>query len=378
MCKTKFRVSHIITKFGILNMVYCSLLRGLQRQEQLFRLRPRNRTHRGRTYTEGDTTKNGPSPDLSSKPDPPPTNTSSAINAGNMPASPMRSSKSPHYGYSIALGGLCSALLWAIYELGKPERDQSGQPIEDELSMLPLAQQYIKRMWISLQYYQKMLEEPVPSKLLPDVMQAPYIQPRYTLVLEMKDVLVHPDWTYQTGWRFKKRPGVDYLLQQCSKHFEIIVYTAEQGTTVFPILDALDPNGYIRYRLVRGATQFIDGHHIKNLNSLNRNLKRVIVVDWDKNATCLHPDNTFAMARWLGNDDDVELFDLMAFLQIIAENEIDDVRSVLHYYRQFENPIQQFKENQRMLLEKTQEKMEPQRTASKRWPYSLMGGGTKH
>ncbi|XP_034473074.1 mitochondrial import inner membrane translocase subunit TIM50-A isoform X2 [Drosophila innubila] len=153
------------------------------------------------------------------------------------------------YGYSLVVGGLCGTVMWAIYEMGKPEEDHLGRSIEDDLSSLSIPQQYIQRMWHSLNYYQKMLEEPMPTRLLPDIVQAPYVQPRYTLVLEMKDVLVHPDWTYQTGWRFKKRPGVDHFLKQCSKHFEIIVYTAEQGMTAFPILDALDPNGYIRYRL---------------------------------------------------------------------------------------------------------------------------------
>ncbi|XP_062142208.1 mitochondrial import inner membrane translocase subunit TIM50-A [Drosophila sulfurigaster albostrigata] len=260
------------------------------------------------------------------------------------------------YGYSLVVGGLCASVMWAIYEMGKPEQDQLGRSIEDELSGLSLPQQYLQRMWHSLQYYQKMLEEPLPIRLLPDVLQAPYVQPRYTLVLEMKDVLVHPDWTYQTGWRFKKRPGVDHFLKQCSKDFEIVVYTSEQGMTAFPILDALDPNGYIRYRLVRGATQVIDGQHIKNLNRLNRNLRRLIVVDWDRRAVPLHPDNIFAISRWMGNDDDVQLFDLAAFLSLIAEHQMDDVREVLHYYSQFEDPIEQFKENQRKLLELKQEK----------------------
>ncbi|KAH8263406.1 hypothetical protein KR044_008709 [Drosophila immigrans] len=259
-------------------------------------------------------------------------------------------------GYSLFAGGVCGTLVWAIYEMGKPEEDQLGRSIEDELSGLSLPQQYLQRMWHSLQYYQKMLEEPLPMRLLPDVLAPPYVQPRYTLVLEMKDVLVHPDWTYQTGWRFKKRPGVDHFLRQCSKHFEIVVYTSEQGMTAFPILDALDPNGYIRYRLVRGATQVVDGQHIKNLNRLNRSLTRLIVVDWDRYAVPLHPDNIFAISRWMGDDDDVQLFDLSAFLTLIAEHEIEDVREVLHYYSQFEDPIEQFKENQRKLLELKQEK----------------------
>ncbi|EDW63716.1 mitochondrial import inner membrane translocase subunit TIM50-A [Drosophila virilis] len=272
------------------------------------------------------------------------------------PPKPSRPRWKWRFGYTIILGSLFGTVLWAVYELGRPEQDQFGRSIEDELSTMPLIQQYVQRMWRSLHYYQKMLQEPLSTKLLPDVVQHPYIQPRYTLVLEMRDVLVHPDWTYQTGWRFKKRPGVDHFLRQVTNHFEIIVYTAEQGMTAFPILDALDPNGYIRYRLVRGATQLLDGHHIKNLNRLNRNLRRVIVVDWDRRAVPLHPDNIFAISRWVGNDDDVQLFDLAAFLGLIAEHKMDDVREVLHYYRQFEDPIEQFKENQRKLLEMKQEK----------------------
>lgn len=40
-----------------------------------------------------------------------------------------------------------------------------------------------------------MVQEPSRDKLLPDPLKFPYIQPSYTLVLEMTDVLVHPDWT---------------------------------------------------------------------------------------------------------------------------------------------------------------------------------------
>lgn len=47
---------------------------------------------------------------------------------------------------------------------------------------------------------------------------------------------------------------------------------------MFPILDALDPNGYIMYRLVRDATRFVDGHHVKDLGALNRDLSKVTII----------------------------------------------------------------------------------------------------
>lgn len=152
------------------------------------------------------------------------------------------------YLFGISAGGFG---IYTIYELGQPEKDADGRIIEDEFSHLPTFEQYKCRILASFNYYQKFVQEPSYDKLLPDPLKAPYIQPKYTLVLEMKDVLVHPDWTYQTGWRFKKRPGVDQFLEQLGRIFEIVVYTADHGMTVFPVLDALDPNGFIMYRLVR-------------------------------------------------------------------------------------------------------------------------------
>ena len=40
-----------------------------------------------------------------------------------------------------------------------------------------------------------MIVEPSAEKLLPDPLTEPYYQPPYTLVLEMTNVLVHPEWT---------------------------------------------------------------------------------------------------------------------------------------------------------------------------------------
>jgi len=266
---------------------------------------------------------------------------------------------------------------WTIYELGQPERDAEGRIVEDEFSHLPTFEQYKNRILSSFNYYQKFVQEPSYEKLLPDPLKHPYIQPKYTLILEMKDVLVHPDWTYQTGWRFKKRPGVDQFLEQLGRLFEIVVYTADHGMTVFPVLDALDPNGFIMYRLVRDATHFVDGHHVKSLERLNRDLSKVIVVDWNPHSTKFHPENAFNIPRWNGNDDDTTLFDLTAFLKTIVTADVDDVREVMTYYKQFPDPIEQFRENQRKLLDQMEEKhREEQKKAPsivKKWTPSFLG-----
>ncbi|KAM0736333.1 Mitochondrial import inner membrane translocase subunit TIM50-C [Formica fusca] len=289
-----------------------------------------------------------------------------------------RSKKMMNYGFA-AFGVVMSiGFTYLIYELGRPNYDEHGNVIEDEFSNLPFFEQIYKRVKKELNYYTRLVQEPSREKLLPDPLKYPYIQPPYTLVLEMTDLLVHPDWTYQTGWRFKKRPGVDQFLEAVAPpQFEIVIYTAEQGMTVFPILDALDPNGYIMYRLVRDATRFVDGHHVKDLGALNRDLSKVIVIDWNDKSVKLHPENAFKLPRWTGNDDDTTLYDLAAFLKTILASNVQDVRDVLNYYRQFDDPLEMFKENRRkLLMQMEEEQNKAQQDSSKvltsRWKPSFL------
>ncbi|XP_065338110.1 mitochondrial import inner membrane translocase subunit TIM50-C-like [Cloeon dipterum] len=253
----------------------------------------------------------------------------------------------------IAFGVSFTSLgMWLLVECGAPLKDPDGNDLEDEFSQMPIVQQYVARSWKELVTYRKMIQEPSRDKLLPDPVTEPYYQPPYTLVLEMTDVLVHPDWTYQTGWRFKKRPGVDFFLQQVAPPlFEIVIYTAEQGFTAFPIIDALDPQGCISYRLFRDATKYVDGHHVKDLESLNRDLSKVIVVDWNDKSIKGNYDNAFLLPRWKGNDDDQTLIELAVFLKTIATSEVQDIREVLNYYHQFDDPLEAFKENLQKLQE---------------------------
>ncbi|XP_033325283.2 mitochondrial import inner membrane translocase subunit TIM50-C [Megalopta genalis] len=269
-------------------------------------------------------------------------------------------------------------LSYMIYELARTKYDEQGNAIEDEYSNLPVYQRIYKRFRREYAYYTKMIQEPSRDKLLPDPLKYPYLQPSYTLVLELTDVLIHPDWTYETGWRFKKRPGVDQFLEAVAPpQFEIVVYTAEQGLTVFPILDALDPNGYIMYRLVRDTTRFVDGHHVKDLDALNRDLSKVIVVDWNAKSTKFHPENTLRLPQWTGNDNDTTLYDLAAFLKTILATNVQDVREVLNYYSQFDNPLEVFRENQRKLImqmeeEESKAQQENSRVLTSKWKPSFL------
>lgn len=137
------------------------------------------------------------------------------------------------------------------------------------------------------------------------------------------------------------------------------------------------------FRLVRDATRFIDGHHVKDLDALNRDLSKVIVIDWNRENVRLHPQNALILPRWSGNDDDTTLNDLTAFLKMIHATNVADVRDVITYYQQFDNPLEAFRENQRKLSqhmedEKMQkEQMKTSTTLASRWRSSFVKPNTR-
>jgi import inner membrane translocase subunit TIM50 len=256
---------------------------------------------------------------------------------------------------SIGAGG---ALLgtYMLFVWGRPEHDQHGIEIIDEFSTLPVWKAYPMRALKELHFYQKMFQEPSSRKLLPDPVKEPYFQPPYTLVLEMTGVLVHPVWSLNAGWRFKKRPGVEVFLQQVTMPlFEVVIYTHEQGFTAYPIIDALDPNGFVSYRLFRDATRYESGEHTKDLACLNRDLSKVILVDCSLGKGQRDARNVIVLPKWTGDDNDRTLFELAAFLRTVAMSGVDDVRKVLDYYNQFDNPLEEFGKKQRQLAEMQQQ-----------------------
>uniref|UniRef100_A0A8P4GBP8 Mitochondrial import inner membrane translocase subunit TIM50 n=1 Tax=Dicentrarchus labrax TaxID=13489 RepID=A0A8P4GBP8_DICLA len=220
----------------------------------------------------------------------------------------------------------------------------------------PVVQQ-LKRTYKYFKDYRQMIIEPTSPKLLPDPLKEPYYQPPYTLVLELTDVLLHPEWSLSTGWRFKKRPGIDYLFQQLAPLYEIVIFTAETGMTAYPLIDSIDPQGFVMYRLFRDATHYMEGHHVKDVSCLNRDTSKVIVVDCKREAFSLQPFNGMALKKWDGNSEDRTLYDLANFLKTIALSGVDDVRSVLENYALEDDPIEAFKRRQAQLAQEEEQRL---------------------
>uniref|UniRef100_A0A8C4VUK9 Mitochondrial import inner membrane translocase subunit TIM50 n=1 Tax=Gopherus evgoodei TaxID=1825980 RepID=A0A8C4VUK9_9SAUR len=233
----------------------------------------------------------------------------------------------------------------------------SSLRIPDEFDNDPVVVQQLRRTYKYFKDYRQMIIEPTSPKLLPDPLKEPYYQPPYTLVIELTDVLLHPEWSLVTGWRFKKRPGIDSLFQQLAPHYEIVIFTSETGMTAFPLIDSVDPHGFISYRLFRDATRYMDGHHVKDISCLNRDPAKVVVVDCKKEAFRLQPFNGMALKKWDGSSDDRTLFDLAAFLKTIALSGVEDVRTVLENYSMEDDPLEAFKRRQSQLEQEEQQRL---------------------
>ncbi len=133
--------------------------------------------------------------------------------------------------------------------------------------------------------------------------------------------------------------------------FEVVIYTREQGMMAFPIIDSLDHEGRsVMFRLFRDATRYEHGVHKKDLDCLNRDLSKVIMVDCDPKAVSLQPRNALVLKKWKGDDDDQTLVSLADFLRAIAASGVEDVRGVLEHYSQFDDPIEAFNQNRARLL----------------------------
>ena len=126
------------------------------------------------------------------------------------------------------------------------------------------------------------------------------------------------------------RPGAIQFLKKVSKLFEVIVFTASIAKYALPLLDILDQENNIKYRLTREHCTFLNGIYIKELKKLNRNLKDLIIVDNSPLAYAFDSDNGLPIKTWYDDINDIELEKIFPLLEFLSTTK--DVRPFINQF----------------------------------------------
>lgn len=145
------------------------------------------------------------------------------------------------------------------------------------------------------------------------------------------------------------RPYARECLEELSKHFELIVFTASHSCYANVVLDYLDPeNKLIQHRLYReSCVQTEEGLYVKDLRVFsNRNLKDLVLVDNAGYSFSYQIDNGVPIAPFYFHKEDTELTTLVPYLKSMTN--VRDMREVnrktfkMHHYPNFESPDELF------------------------------------
>ena len=148
---------------------------------------------------------------------------------------------------------------------------------------------------------------------------------KYTLVLDLDETLVHYIEEENRAY-VQVRPFADYFLSELSKLFELVIFTAASEDYADIVLNELDKNKLIAYKLYRKHTEPCNGIFIKDLSKIGRDLSKCCIIDNNKDNFSLQPENGLHISSFLGDQNDNELYLLCNDLKRIVNYNKKDLR----------------------------------------------------
>ena len=196
--------------------------------------------------------------------------------------------------------------------------------------------------------YDKQPKAPISSKKGPvskSILLGPSKYPnKKTLVLDLDETLVHSSFKRVKNCDIKQpididgscqtvfvnvRPFAEDFIQQMSKYYEIVMFTASIQKYAQPIFNKLDTERLCSAMLFRESCS-IDpktGFMVKDMTRLGRRIEDVIIIDNSPNSYHYQPENALPSKTWINDRLDYELRDMIPFLRKLTE--VKDVRHFL-------------------------------------------------
>jgi len=109
--------------------------------------------------------------------------------------------------------------------------------------------------------------------------------------------------------------------------FEVVVFTASLAKYADPLLDLLDKNKCISWRLFRDACHNVQGNYVKNLECLGRDAGSVIIVDNSPHSYVFQPENALPIPTFIDDPLDTGVLSLIPYLERLRYSR--DVRKTL-------------------------------------------------
>jgi len=170
---------------------------------------------------------------------------------------------------------------------------------------------------------------------------------KYSLILDLDETLVHYIEEENKAY-VQVRPYADFFLNEMAKYFELIIFTAAAEDYADIVLNELDKNKVINYKLYRKHTEQINGIFVKDLKKIGRDLDKILIVDNNKDNFSLQPENGLHICSFVGDQDDDELYNLSEDLMKIIRSDKNDIRPVI---KEIQDIMKKRYQNKEVILE---------------------------
>ena len=99
--------------------------------------------------------------------------------------------KATRITFFVICGMFAGAMIYALFSWGMPRYDEEGNVIIDRFSNYALPKQILLRTYNESMNVKEEFAGPSRELLLPPPLTFPYMQPPYTLVIELKSKLLY-------------------------------------------------------------------------------------------------------------------------------------------------------------------------------------------
>ncbi|KAL0478212.1 CTD small phosphatase-like protein [Acrasis kona] len=164
------------------------------------------------------------------------------------------------------------------------------------------------------------------------------------LVLDLDETLVYnshgtcpkSDFNYQVfhegliyDFNCRLRPHLYEFLEEVSKDWILITWTASMQKVAEPLINYIDPKRkYLTHVLYRDSCLNLKGAYIKDLQVFGRDMKDVIILDNNPLTFTINPSNGVPILSWYGEQkEDDALTSVLAFFKKLSQAE--DVRPII-------------------------------------------------